>query len=321
MNNFLTNPIPYMGARPYNRQQLQKLVDRDDPSLIFEYKYDGVYMTAHMNKYGNVRAYLRSGREVDLELLDMEVLQGLGRDLDHTVAGGHLTGELMLHTPEGWVRREVTSGYLNSLMQGGPKKEGYEFYYFCWGLWESSEDTLEQARHNLHSVSLPKYIKRVYSVIGADFLLEDFMARERIKLNNQNTNNPRLDGFIFKLGSQKFKEGKPSTCIKLKPPKTAYMYVIGWKPHTKKPDLIGSLYLANTEAGRLADVKVSVGSGLTDEDRGTLPNCFINTIVKIEYEDVTEPNKHGVRSLTLPRIVQCWSEGHEVTTLEEFIDG
>ena len=321
MNNFLTSPFPYMGAKPYNRQKLQRLVDKADPSLIFEYKYDGVYMTAHMDKYGNVEAHLRSGREVDLELLDTATLHGLGRDLDQSLEGGHLTGELMLHTPAGWVRREVTSGYLNSLMQGGPKKEGYEFYYFCWGLWESAEDTIEQARDNLHSVVLPRHIKRVCSVIGVDILLEEQTARTRIKLNNQNPTNPRLDGFIYKLGSQKFQEGKPSTCIKLKPPKTAYMYVTGWKPHTKNPDLIGSLYLANAEAGRVADVRVSVGSGLTDKHREEDPASFHNTVVKIEYEDVTEPDKHGVRSLTLPRIVQCSVIFHEATTLEDFIDG
>ena len=67
MNNFITNPLPYMGAKPYNRQKLQKLVDRDDPSLIFEYKYDGVYMSVLLGE--RIRAWLRSGREVPLECL------------------------------------------------------------------------------------------------------------------------------------------------------------------------------------------------------------------------------------------------------------
>lgn len=310
----MINHLPYMGAKPHDIKKLQRLVATEDPSLILEKKMDGVYMSWHP-KAGFT---LRSGKSVCVD-----ILWDIWRELPAFTPS--LTGELCLFIEgQGWQRREVTAGYLNHLMHDGEKKAGYKFHYFCWALWHSLKDTIEEARYSMQQLCKLwdfKFIHAVDSTVGIDYLMTEEEARAAIDKNNSDPMNPRIDGFMYKLGSQKFKEGKPSTVLKMKPPKTAYMRCVGIKPHTKKAGWIGSLELV---LGCPTQLHLFVGSGMTDEDRscteyGSMD--YLYKLIEIKYEDVTEPNKHGVRSLTLPRFVRVAPESTPATTLEEFLYG
>jgi hypothetical protein len=296
---FNTKPLPYMGAKPYDREKISKLLDKakkNNQTILCEHKMDGVYFS--YNLFLGV-ASLRSGREVPVSCLG--TLGVTLQSISQRCPRGHILGELMIKTEASWLRREETSGYLNSLMQGGDLIPGNVFHLFSWGLWTSPEDTIQDSKDYLTDVY--DYDPCLHKVVTLDTSslndpLDEGLARKALQRWRQEAYVPNRDGFIYKLAEGTFKEGKPGYCLKFKPPKTAYLKVIGFKAHKKDTGLIGS-FLMGTLDGL---VEVYVGSGLTDELRESSRGSFLHSTWEVEYEDLTEENKKGVRSLTLPRL-------------------
>lgn len=319
-SDFQSKPLPYMGAKTYDPAKLKRLVGKNDPSLLVEDKVDGVYMTVNC---WTGKITKRSGKDIPIECLGI-----LSKDLSNFwFAGntGHLVGELVAYIDgEGYQPREHSAGYLNSAIHDGKCPENVRFIYFCWGLYIRPTDTIEMARTALHLQINPAagyiYIKRLVSTYTDDLVSEGYVT-DRIQYSKTRPKKcPPLDGMIYKLGSQVLKAGKPGTCLKYKPPKTAYMYCTGTKPHTKRPDEIGSLLLElSTPKGEL--VSVYAGSGLTDEMRKEPESKYLAELIEIQYEDLTEPNKKGVRSLTHPRVIGFADNDAKCTSWKEFIDG
>ncbi len=316
-SDFQSKPLPYMGAKTYNPSKIKRLIDGDDPSLLIEDKVDGVYMTVNC---WTGKITKRSGKSIK-----GSVLGALGPDLYKFISKntGHLVGELVAYIDgEGYQPREHSAGYLNSAIHDGKCPENVRFFYFCWGLYIKPTDTVEMARHALHLQINPAadyiYIKRIVSTYTDEFVSEDYVT-DRIQYSKAHPKtSPPFDGMIYKLGSQVLKAGKPGTCLKYKPPKTAYMKCVGIKPHTKQSMLVGSLALYCHHDKE--PIAVYAGSGLTDEMRKEPESKYLAELIEIQYEDVTEPNKKGVRSLTHPRVIGFASDT-EHTSWEEFIDG
>ena len=63
--------------------------------------------------------------------------------------------------------------------------------------------------------------------------------------------------------------------------------------------MIGALICEHCDTK--VSIQVNVGSGMTDEDRLKDPMWYYGKKILVEYEDLTEPKKYGLRSLSLPR--------------------
>jgi len=94
------------------------------------------------------------------------------------------------------------------------------------------------------------------------------------------------EGLMLKDLDWYWKDTKSRTidCAKYKKRRTADLMCVGTEEGTGKYEgMIGSLILEDS-TGR----QVSVGSGLSDEDRGYRPSYFIGAVVEIEYEQIIE---------------------------------
>jgi hypothetical protein len=94
------------------------------------------------------------------------------------------------------------------------------------------------------------------------------------------------EGLMLKNPYALWKDTKSRTVdmVKYKKRPTADLLCIGCTEGTKKYEgMIGALVLEDSQ-GR----QVSVGSGLTDEDRVYHPDCFIGAVIEIEYEQIID---------------------------------
>ena len=107
---------------------------------------------------------------------------------------------------------------------------------------------------------------------------------EGIKLS-QEWYKQGYEGAMLKSAEHIYKPGKRvNDIIKLKPRKTADLKCVGFiDGEGKYEGMIGALLLRDIE-GRT----VSVGSGLTDRERGVDPEYYIGRIVEIEYERIDD---------------------------------
>jgi ATP-dependent DNA ligase len=76
--------------------------------------------------------------------------------------------------------------------------------------------------------------------------------------------------------------------------------------------MLGALEL-ESEDGR---VKVSVGSGFTDDDRMSITESIIGSIITVQYNQLIE-NKNGGISLYLPRFVEIRDDKEVADTLDK----
>jgi DNA ligase-1 len=95
--------------------------------------------------------------------------------------------------------------------------------------------------------------------------------------------------------------------VKFKEVSDCDLEITGWYPgEGKREGFIGGFIL--TDSSRTLNVKV--GAGFTDNDLKTLsqdPDSYIGKIAAIQY-NVTITDKHGNRSLFLPRFIEVRSD-------------
>ena len=67
-------------------------------------------------------------------------------------------------------------------------------------------------------------------------------------------------------------------------------------------------------------IKVNSGSGLTDEDRNRDPSYFINNIIEMEYNDITDDKKTGQKSMFLPIYIAVRHDKDEADSYELILE-
>lgn len=126
----------------------------------------------------------------------------------------------------------------------------------------------------LKSLRLPMGLERV------DFTLTTF--GEALKIVKQWTNCGYEGGMLQRTNTFYYPGKRVHHAVKIKPRKTADLLCIGVEQgQGKYKDLIGALTLEDSQG-----VIVSVGSGLTDEQRTKGANSFLNKVIEIEYERI-----------------------------------
>lgn len=121
------------------------------------------------------------------------------------------------------------------------------------------------------------------------------------------------EGVICKHSGKPWTNGKPLFNVKIKHEFECDLVVVGIKPHSKNPYLVGSLVCESRDK-KLA---VSVGSGLTDALRDTLFESWIGRIVTVKAEYITESKGKKVPSLNNPRFIEQRFDLDEANSLEE----
>lgn len=121
-----------------------------------------------------------------------------------------------------------------------------------------------------------------------------------------------LEGAMLKLSDAGWESRRSRSVLKLKEELDATLECYGAKPHSKNPDWIGSLELRSS----CGLIDVSVGSGLTEEDRKKDPSEFIGKLIAIKYNALIQARGRDTHSMFLPIFQQIRDDVKEADTLK-----
>lgn len=246
--------------------------------IIVQTKFDGGRCQYIAGKGGFSRAGNR------LELHDTFEI------LDATFEGYVLDGELVAYdflndTP---IDRKTSNGLFNKAVRGTiTKDEAKSFAFFVWDLIPIEDfnsgrcDKSYQERYNK--------LKHLFQVYDAQFGLDnlclslasnDFVDTfEEVEELFSSAIARGEEGVMVKVPSAPWVNDRVATMIKMKGEEDCTLICTGTAPHSKKPGQIGSI-TCQTGDGVL---EVSIGSGLTEQDRLQPPEFFIGKLIDVKY--------------------------------------
>lgn len=280
------------GLIPQFKVQLAETVPLDKVTYpcIAQLKYDGVRLVAICSNSG-VELKTRNGNIVSLP--------GLEQQLSNV--SGVLDGELIFKAGKSAHRTSV-SGLVNSAMHGGRVPENYLEYKVFDYL------TLEQFK--FHGITPPYSIRYAYARDICDKLDGPISCAENYTVDSaeaveslvQSMYAQDYEGLILKQLTDKYKFKRSKDWVKVKQVKSAELEVIrAEEGEGKYSGMIGALKCRGIVEGKV--VTVSVGTGLSDKDRGVAFTYYDGLIIEIKYNSLIQDSRTGDWSLFLPVFV------------------
>lgn len=261
--------------------------------LLAQIKYDGVRLQA-INRQGKVKFFTYNGQEVPLRQLQA-VLEA-GPFIDYV-----LDGEIVWDTGRQEDRGKI-SGMINSAMHGGlPLQASMRFYAFDLLSIASWDDMKCSTSHKLRFTE----VNTVLSTIASN----QFIPAYTIRLPNVHDTNlfyeevlaQGYEGLMLKHDNDTYKFKRSKDWVKMKATNTVELRCIQVLPGKGKYEgMIGALLCQGTIGDKI--VTVSVGSGLTDLQRGLDPTIhYLNELIEVKYNDIVRDSVTQCWSLFLPR--------------------
>lgn len=306
----LVPSFPVMLCSAYD----QKIVDRLhwQKGVYVQLKSDGMRCNIVVDR-DSVTVYSRNGRVVEthgafdhLKKLDKRVV---------------IDGELLVKDKNGkFLDRKTGNGICNKALKGTVTKAQTEaFFLNAWDLIPLDDfyrglctdtykvrftylfgivgDLQDFGHRNIDTIES----KVVHSLEEAQSIFEDYLAKGE-------------EGAILKDKTANWEDKRSKQLVKLKAELDTDLKVIGIKAGTGKYEgQIGALICTDSD-GKL---NVSVGSGLTDDQRKLLTTeKLINKIITVTYNAKIQA-KDGTWSLFLPRLVEIREDKNEANSFND----
>jgi len=299
---------------------LKKVVDKDKWVYV-QKKSDGkrcICICEKENDITNINFYARSGKEIN-NLYKHKGLIGSITAIREAYLGEDfvLDGEIIIENEDG---SDVNRQYSNGLI--GKKdleiKEVERFTYVVWDIisldsfkLDNNHITYEERYYTLLNVIKPfKNLKIIPTFVSTNE--EDIM-----KITNKFIEQG-FEGSIVKTPYHYYQRKRSKNWIKLKCILECDLKVVNYNYGnigTKYENMMGAL-ICESEDGL---VKVDVGTGYSDEQRGTFTKeGLVGTIITVQYNQIIQ-NLSGEYSLYLPRFVEK-REKTEADTLSKIIN-
>jgi ATP-dependent DNA ligase len=266
-----------------------------DNILVHNCKMDGLRCNVVV-KSGTVTFYSRNGKTFDL-------LGNLEQEFLDASKGDDIVfdGELLVSENGKELDRQTGNGILNKANKGTiSEAEAAKITMVIWDVinydnWVNQKDPTPYINRfdYLSTLGLNGKLSVVPSQIvnsldEAREIYEDYYARG-------------FEGIILKSMNAIWEPKRSTSQIKFKGEETTSLRVIAiqeGKEDSKYKGQIGAL-LCESEDGKL---RVSVGSGLTDEDRKS--GDFLGKIIEVKYNTKIKSKGSDVYSLFLPRYIE-----------------
>jgi len=189
------------------------------------------------------------------------------------------------------VTREAGNGLINKQVKNGVTGGGTDEALYSVLLDTYQKDVRQSNRHyrmrpfvTKHSILVQQ--TTVFCKENARATAKDFILHGG-------------EGVVCKDPDQVFKNGKPWWNVKIKNEFQVELICVGFNEHSVNYDEIGSLKMESSD-GLL---KVSVGSGLSDVTRSNPMSVYLDEIIEVTAEKVTQDKRTKVYSLSLPRFL------------------
>ncbi len=274
----------------------ERLNEKTKKNIVFpsyvQNKEDGMRCCIHVTQ-DKVEFRTRSGKVFELNEEIALTFKAIG-------SGYVYDGEALVVDKNGNIlSRKIGNGILNKAIKGTISEKEKNMIVFH--LWDMIYE--EDFWKGYCNVKYPNRLSKLKNRVNG-------ISSNRVKcLDTEIVNNWEEIETIFQKSLASGKEGvivknidsiwenkRLKTHIKLKAEKDADLLCIGFEPHSKNPNMIGSLLLT-TSCGKL---KTSCGSGLTDEDRLKDPKYYLDKIIEITYNEIITRVGEETKSLFLP---------------------
>ena len=265
-----------------------------------EGKLDGVRVLAVFGK-STVQLFSRNGKSFD-NFPDIEkALLEIRKQLSYAswVLDGEVTGESF-----------------QSLMKQAQRKrdvETKEMIYnifdiiplsnFEQGIWKKSQRERTEMLDSIRGIIESQQCLRVTQGLEVD--LDNAEGHDQLRRYAEDAVLMELEGIMIKNLDAPYECKRSSSWMKWKPVITVDLNIVGIEEGTGRNEgRLGAFICEGVDDGR--NIKVNVGSGLSDDDRTNYwvnRNTLIGDIVEVAADAVTQ-NQDGTFSLRFPRFVR-----------------
>jgi hypothetical protein len=286
----LIHEYPVMLCSPFE----QKLVDKIKFPAYVQLKMDGMRFNAIV-KNGGCEFRSRNGKEIQL-------LGNLEQEFIKLANGKNVVfdGELLVCDKGVILDRQTGNGILNKANKGTISiDEARKVHATIWDIIPYDDFVAGKGTHSyqtrfsvLESLSMPKKISIVQSWIVENYdtakaLFEEFLQRGE-------------EGIILKDMNGIWEDKRSKGQIKFKGEMECDLKIVGIEEGTGKyAGMLGAILCESADGV----IKVSVGSGFTDDQRKTYGKEIIDKIAAIKY-NMRIKNKAGEESLFLPIVLE-----------------
>ena len=297
----LIEEIPYQRCSKLDEKTSDKL--KWHSGVLVQLKADGVF-TYIVKPHGEL-PYLvtRNGTVARYEPLD-EVF-----DIDSEFV---ILGEALVERGGEVLSRKEGNGLINSFMKKGTDIDGTLVFQVWdmieWLSWNSniSDDRPYHERLSLLlEQDLGAYITALPTTVAFDLESAQAVADGFI--------TEGFEGAIAKNPDAVWKSGTSKDLVKFKAIEDADLICVGTTPHSKDETKIGAL-ICETSCGNL---RVNIGTGLTDALRQKPPDHFIGKVVEVQYNELIQSKSKETWSMFLPRFIELRFDKDSANTLGE----
>ena len=282
------------GSIPQFNVQLAKEVPLANLTypLLAQLKYDGVRLVTIVDN-GEVKFFTRNGKEVNLPKLK-EIIASA------PAINYILDGEIVIGTGLSADRTSV-SGMINSAMHGGAIDEGKLVYHvfdtMSLSEWNANRCLRQYSARYVHVKDILRLINNPAVLVAPTN--EVYNSDAALELYTQAI-NLQYEGLVLKHASHYYTFKRSKDWIKVKEIRTADLKCTGILGGTGKySDMIGALICEGVVEGK--QVRVDVGSGLTDVERSMSDSAFLLQTIEVKYNMVIQDSRTNEYSLFLPR--------------------
>lgn len=306
---------PCMLASAYE----QKLVDKVKWPAIVQVKMDGMRFNAIV-KNGKCEFRSRNGKLIDIP--SVEFTRPFIHMSDYWGIDMMFDGELLCKDKaEEILDRKTGNGILNKAVKGTMSEA--EASMVCATLWDAVPlESFTAGKHEEdYSIRLAKLFNAIDDCKGTTFyghLIDKVWSRQVDDINEARVLFEKFlgegqEGIILKTRDGIWEDKRAKHQIKFKGEFECDLICTAWEEGTgKNAGRLGALQLESA-CGQL---KVGVGSGLTDEDRNNIKPDVVGKIITVKYNAIVDDKTKDTKSLFLPIFLEVREDKDTADTLE-----
>jgi len=289
--NNLVSEFPCMLAEKLDQKTSAMIIEGPD-RLIVQKKEDGGRVAIVVDPKGHVNVYSRTGNLLETHgVFDLIFSMYPGKVFD---------GELLVMDTLGHMDRKTSNGIFNkAVRQTITYPEAVKLHVVLWDVidldaWKSGYDPTP---YNKRLKSLIEYLEYIPShrVSLVETRVIDTMHKAQKFYESMLDSG--YEGAMIKIADAPWEAKRSKFVLKMKETNDATLICTGVTKHSKNPEWIGALE-CETSCGQL---KVSIGSGLSEEDRKHDPSYFIGKLIDMQYNTLINSKTSETHSMFLPR--------------------
>lgn len=268
-------------------------------------KMDGSRVHIAVN-YNEANIYTRNGKT-----LHSYVIEAMDSDLSQVARNGETwDGEIVFFKDGKPLDRKTSNGLFNKAVKGTISKEEAKMVKFiCWDIIDRTSTIPYIDRYK----TMIERFTKIYDSI--EMVETAYVENEEQAYDFYNKQiETGEEGAILKNLDFKWEGKRVKGMGKMKQIEESDLVVVGWEEGTgKNTGKLGAL-VCETSDGLL---RVNVGTGFSDEQRDSITESIIGSIITVQYNQIIDSKNKETKSLFLPRFIEIRTDKNVANSINE----